>query len=93
MSGSLLAALLFACAGACGMWKAIGGIRRTRCPHCAKPSLVIQPVARPDQETRLRCSTCSAELYRVDGELIDRGAFEAGRRELLPRARVIEERS
>jgi hypothetical protein len=46
---------------------------------------------RPAHETSYRCGACGAELRALnDGPLIAREAWDAGAREDIPRARVVE---
>jgi transposase-like protein len=91
MSGLWIGLAMLGCSGAYATWNARFAYRwlaRMACPRCHKRALVVYPPGNRDGGTRFRCTSCSAQLYRYRGKLIDRAAFEAGAREPFPEARL-----
>jgi hypothetical protein len=89
--------MVIAIAGAAaGAMVTIAHVLRTKCPACRKPGLELDLRTNPggveDGAPSVRqflCPRCGAEFRRdPGGPLITRGAWEAGAREDIPRARV-----
>jgi hypothetical protein len=74
--------------GAYMMWGHIKYVRKTRCPQCRQPRLVIQPVERIDEVTRLRCAACRSEFCKDSDRLWDRATYEAAHPAELPKAQA-----
>lgn len=86
MISGIVIAIVVTAVGAYMMWGHINYARKTRCPQCGKPRLVIQPVESPDEVTRLRCAECSGEFCKDGDQLWDRASYEATHPAELPKA-------
>jgi len=92
-----IALMILTLAAGVGVLAIVFAIERKKCPVCQRRAVAMRFTdGYTDGEINIvsfRCKHCRAELRTLNGgPLIPRDAFDAGTREPVPQARVVERR-